>query len=90
MAFPAADVRRQNWRLRSESTVQREIPFLGKKPYTDFSGTMENLEEKQDRSESNMGAGHGGAPGQFKQHKETAMEFAFLLDLAERKGARPQ
>ena len=36
---------------------------------------------------TNMGAGHGGATGRFKKHKETAMEFAFLLDLSEKKEA---
>jgi len=30
----------------------------------------------------NMATGHGGASGRFKRHKETAMEYAFLLDLA--------
>ena len=29
---------------------------------------------------TNMGAGHGGATGRFKRHRETAMEYAFLLD----------
>ncbi len=31
---------------------------------------------------TNMDAGHGGASGRFKQHKETALEYAFLLKLA--------
>lgn len=31
---------------------------------------------------TNMEAGHGGASGRFEIHKETALEFAFLLDLA--------
>jgi oligopeptidase B len=29
----------------------------------------------------NMDAGHGGASGRFKQHRETALEYAFLLKL---------
>jgi oligopeptidase B len=29
---------------------------------------------------TNMDAGHGGASGRFKRFKETAMEYAFLLD----------
>ncbi len=31
---------------------------------------------------TNMGAGHGGASGRFKRYKETAMEYAFLISLA--------
>ncbi len=31
---------------------------------------------------TNMDAGHGGASGRFKQFKETALQYAFLLDLA--------
>lgn len=30
----------------------------------------------------NMTTGHGGASGRFARHKETAMEYSFLLDLA--------
>jgi len=30
----------------------------------------------------NMDTGHGGASGRFEKHKESAMEYAFLLDLA--------
>ncbi|MFQ5675567.1 MAG: S9 family peptidase [bacterium] len=31
---------------------------------------------------TNMEAGHGGASGRFKRYKETALQYAFLLDLA--------
>lgn len=31
---------------------------------------------------TNMATGHSGATGRFETHKETAMEYAFLLDLA--------
>ena len=31
---------------------------------------------------TDMEAGHGGKSGRFKVHEETAMEYAFLLDLA--------
>lgn len=31
---------------------------------------------------TNMDAGHGGASGRFRQFKETALSYAFLLDLA--------
>jgi len=30
----------------------------------------------------NMEAGHGGVSGRFRRYKETAMEYAFMLDLA--------
>ncbi len=30
----------------------------------------------------NMDAGHGGASGRYRQYRETAQEFAFLVDLA--------
>jgi len=30
----------------------------------------------------NMTTGHGGASGRFARHKETAMQYAFLIDLA--------
>lgn len=33
---------------------------------------------------TNMEAGHGGASGRFRRHRETAMIYAFLLDLAGR------
>ena len=32
--------------------------------------------------ETNMGAGHGGASGRFDRYRETALVYAFLLDLA--------
>ncbi len=31
---------------------------------------------------TNMDAGHGGASGRFRRHRETALEYAFMLDLA--------
>ena len=31
---------------------------------------------------TNMEAGHGGATGRLKQHKETALDYAFMVDLA--------
>ena len=31
---------------------------------------------------TNMDTGHSGASGRFERHKETALEYAFLLDLA--------
>jgi oligopeptidase B len=31
---------------------------------------------------TNMSAGHGGASGRFRIHRETAMEYSFLIDLA--------
>jgi oligopeptidase B len=30
-----------------------------------------------------MDAGHGGASGRFRRHRETALTYAFLLDLVE-------
>ena len=32
--------------------------------------------------ETNMGAGHGGASGRYDRYRETALVYAFLLDLA--------
>jgi protease II len=29
-----------------------------------------------------MDAGHGGASGRFRRHRETAFSYVFLLDLA--------
>lgn len=34
---------------------------------------------------TNMEAGHGGASGRYRRYKETAMEYAFLLNLAGKK-----
>ncbi len=34
---------------------------------------------------TNMDFGHGGASGRFEQHKETAMEYAFLMRLLQQK-----
>ena len=31
---------------------------------------------------TNMEAGHGGVSGRFRRHRETALEYAFILDLA--------
>ena len=31
---------------------------------------------------TNLEAGHGGASGRYRQHRETALQYAFLLDLA--------
>ncbi len=31
----------------------------------------------------NMGAGHGGASGRFRRYRETALQYAFMLDLLE-------
>ena len=33
---------------------------------------------------TNMDAGHGGASGRYRQYRETALQYALLLDLAER------
>ncbi len=32
--------------------------------------------------QTNMEAGHGGASGRFRRFKETALQYAFMLDLA--------
>ena len=32
--------------------------------------------------QTNMDAGHGGASGRFRRNRETALEYAFILDLA--------
>ena len=37
---------------------------------------------------TNMHAGHGGASGRYEQYRETALNYAFLLDLAGRTDAR--
>lgn len=33
---------------------------------------------------TNMDAGHGGKSGRFRRYRETALEYAFMLDLADR------
>ena len=33
---------------------------------------------------TDMNAGHGGASGRFEQYKETALKYAFILDLADK------
>ncbi|MGH9318591.1 MAG: S9 family peptidase [Vicinamibacteria bacterium] len=35
---------------------------------------------------TNMDAGHHGASGRFRQHRETALSYAFLLDLVDESG----
>jgi oligopeptidase B len=30
---------------------------------------------------TNMDAGHGGQSGRFRRYRETAMEYAFILDM---------
>jgi len=30
---------------------------------------------------TNMDAGHGGASGRFQQYRETALQYAFVMDL---------
>jgi len=32
---------------------------------------------------TNMDVGHGGASGRFERYKITALQYAFLIDLAE-------
>jgi oligopeptidase B len=39
---------------------------------------------------TNMEAGHGGASGRFRRHKETAMEYAFLFDLEKIEVVEPE
>ncbi len=38
---------------------------------------------------TNMDAGHGGASGRFRQYREIALQYAFLLDLAGRADREP-
>ncbi len=37
---------------------------------------------------TNMEAGHGGASGRFRRHKETALIYAFMLELSGKAGGR--
>jgi oligopeptidase B len=37
----------------------------------------------------NLDAGHGGQSGRYRRYRETALEYAFLLDLAGRSDAAP-
>lgn len=39
---------------------------------------------------TNMEAGHGGASGRYEAYKETALEYAFLLDLAGKVDQQPE
>ena len=39
---------------------------------------------------TNMEAGHGGATGRLKQHRETAFEYSFFLDLAGIQSIQPE
>jgi len=39
---------------------------------------------------TNMDAGHGGASGRFRRYRETALQYAFLLDLAGLASSEPQ
>jgi len=49
-----------------------------------YVAKMRALKTDDDRLilKTNMEAGHGGATGRLKRHKETAFDYAFLLDLA--------
>jgi oligopeptidase B len=49
-----------------------------------YVAKMRALKTDDNRSilKTNMEAGHGGATGRLKRHKETAFDYAFLLDLA--------
>ena len=38
---------------------------------------------------TNMDAGHGGASGRFRQYREIALQYAFLLELAGLAGREP-
>ncbi|HCQ76846.1 MAG TPA: hypothetical protein DIV44_08580, partial [Leeuwenhoekiella sp.] len=41
-----------------------------------------NIADTKIYFETNMDAGHGGASGRFEALKETAKDYAFLIDLA--------
>ena len=36
---------------------------------------------------TNMDAGHGGASGRYRRYRESALQYAFLIDLARRASA---
>ena len=57
-------------------------------PYWEPAKWIAKLRDKRTNKEQpllmycNMDTGHGGASGRFESYKETAMEYAFVIDLA--------